>query len=128
MRHDVHRTTTRLWLSSFCFVVVVTLCAALATCKPNDVFGIRPGTVFVSARDSFFTPDTIHVRVSLPVRWTNEGTVIHTVVSDSGLFGSPNLTPAAWYEVRFDSVGAYPYHCAIHGGMVGTVVVEPATP
>ncbi len=128
MRRDVNRTTTRRWLSSFCFVFVLVLCAALLTCKPSEVFGIRPGTVFVSARDSFFTPDTIHVALHLPVRWTNKGTVIHTVVSDSGLFGSPNLTPAEWYEVRFDSVGTYPYHCAIHVGMFGTVVVEPPPP
>ncbi len=59
------------------------------------------------------------------VRWTNEGTVLHTVVSDSGFFGSGPLTPKAWYEVRFDSVGAFPYHCNIHAGMLGTVVVDP---
>ena len=121
----MNRTTTRCWLSSFCFVVVPALCTALVTCKPNDAFGIRPGTVFVAARDTFFTPATIHVRVSLPVRWTNEGMLIHTVVSDSSLFGSPTLSPAAWYEIRFDSVGTYPYHCDIHPAMIGTVVVDP---
>ena len=51
--------------------------------------------------------------------------MLHTVVSDSGFFGSGQLTPKAWYEVRFDSVGAFPYHCNIHAGMLGTVVVEP---
>jgi len=128
MRHAVNRTTTRRWLSSFCLVVVLGLCAVLVTCKPDPVFGIRPGTVFVAARDSFFTPDTIHVVFHLPVRWTNEGTVIHTVVSDSGLFGSGSLTPTEWYEVRFDSVGTFPYHCSIHSGMIGTVVVDPPPP
>jgi len=114
-------------LSSFCFLLALSLAVALA-CKPSEVFGIRPGTVFVSVQDSFFTPDTLHVTLHLPVRWTNKGRVIHTVVSDSGLFGSGNLTPAAWYEVRFDSVGTYPYHCSIHSAMIGTVVVEPPPP
>ena len=125
MSRDTNRTTTRRGLSSFCFAGVLGLCAALLTCKPSSAFGIRPGTVFVAARDSFFTPDTIHVAFHLPVRWTNEGTVIHTVVSDSGLFGSGSLTPAAWYEIQFDSVGTFPYHCDIHPTMVGTVVVDP---
>lgn|SRR5262245_33235788 len=124
MSRDANRTTTRRWVSSFCFLLALSLAVALA-CKPSEVFGIRPGTVFVSVRDSFFTPDTIRVGVRLPVRWTNDGHVIHTVVSDSGFFGSGQLTPAAWYEVRFDSVGAFPYHCTIHSGMTGTVVVEP---
>jgi plastocyanin len=119
------RTTTHRWLSSFCFALAAALAVVVATCKPSEVFGIRPGTVFVSVRDSFFTPDTIHVGRQLPVRWTNEGTVLHTVVSDSGFFGSGQLTPKAWYEVRFDSVGAFPYHCNIHAGMLGTVVVDP---
>lgn len=127
MRH-VYRTTTRRWLSSFCFVLGLGLCAALVTCKPSSAFGIRPGTVFVAMRDSFFTPDTIHIGFHVPVRWTNEGTVIHTVVSDSGLFASSSLTPSAWYEIVFDSVGTYPYHCSIHVGMIGTVVVDSTTP
>lgn len=119
-----NRTTTR-WLSSFCLLGGAALGAAVVTCKPSEVFGIRPGTVFVSVRDSFFTPDTIHVGLRLPVRWTNEGHVIHTVVSDSGFFGSGQLAPAAWFEVRFDSTGAFSYHCTIHAAMVGTVVVDP---
>ena len=121
----MHRTTTRQWLSSFCFVMVLGLGAVLLTCKPSDTFGIQPGTVLVAARDSFFTPDTIHVGFHKPVRWTNEGTVIHTVVSDSGLFGSSDLSPTTWYQIQFDSVGTFSYHCSIHSGMTGTVIVDP---
>jgi hypothetical protein len=51
------RTTTHRRLSSFCFALAAALAVAVATCKPSEVFGIRPGTVFVSVRDSFFTPE-----------------------------------------------------------------------
>lgn len=94
-------------------------------CKKKDIGGIEPGTVFVSARDGFFAPDTIHVDVGLPVRWTNDGSVNHTVVSDSALWTSNTLAPTWWFEVRFDSAGTYPYHCSLHSGMTGTVVVNP---
>lgn len=87
--------------------------------------GIRPGTVFVEARDSFFTPDSVTLGVGFPVRWTNEGGALHSVVSDSALWASNLLGHNAWFEVTFDSAGTYPYHCSEHAGMTGTVVVTP---
>ncbi len=99
--------------------------ALVLACKTEDITRIRPGTVFVAARDSFFTPDTITVGRGFPVRWTNEGTVYHTVVSDSSLWSSNLLAPTWWFEVRFDSAGTFPYHCSQHAGMTGTVVVTP---
>jgi plastocyanin len=99
--------------------------AAVLACKDEPLGNIEPGTVLVAARDSFFTPDTINVAAGLPVRWTNEGTVQHTVVSDAALWSSQPLAPTWWFEVRFDSAGTYPYHCSLHTGMVGTVVVNP---
>ena len=59
------------------------------------------------------------------MRWTNEGTVNHTVVSDCALWTSTSLAPTCWFEVRFDSAGTFPYHCSVHSGMIGTVVVTP---
>jgi len=99
--------------------------ALALACKADNITRIRPGTVFVAARDSFFAPDTIRVGVGLPVRWTNQGTVYHTVASDSSLWSSNLLAPTWWFEVRFDSAGTFPYHCSQHAGMTGTVVVTP---
>ena len=108
---------------------LICLCIASATaalgCKAKEIGGVEPGTVFVSAHDSFFAPDTIHVNAGLPVRWTNDGALNHTVVSDSALWTSNTLSPTWWFELRFDSTGTYPYHCSLHSGMVGTVVVDP---
>ena len=109
----------------FCFLVVASAVLAAATCKPGDPFEVRPGTVFVSVRDTFFTPDTIHVGRTLPVRWTNDGALYHSVVADSGAFSSGLLRPNALFEVRFDSAGTFTYHCSQHPTMVGTVVVDP---
>lgn len=105
--------------------VCILSAAAAFGCKSKQIGGIEPGTVFASAHDNFFQPDTVHVAVGLPVRWTNEGAANHTVVSDSALFTSTELAPTWWYELRFDSPGTYPYHCSLHSGMTGTVVVTP---
>lgn len=115
-----HGTTTRRWLSSLCVLLLF-----LVTCKPSHVFDVRPGTLFVAVRDTVFVPDTITITVGFPVRWTNEGALQHSVVSDSGLWASGLLRPAAWFEVRFDSAGTFSYHCSVHAGMVGTVLAVP---
>ena len=94
-------------------------------CHKDDIAGVRPGTLFVAARDSFFTPDTITIAAGFPIRWTNEGHLYHTVVSDSALWASDFISPTHWFEVRFDSAGTFPYHCSVHSGMTGTVIVTP---
>jgi len=98
---------------------------AFVSCKGKDLTAIRPGTLFVAVRDSFFSPDTVRVTVGTPVRWTNEGAVYHSVVSDSALWTSNLLAPTWWFEVRFDSAGTFPYHCSQHARMIGTVIVAP---
>ena len=118
-------TTTRRWSSFFCLLLVASVALAAAMCKGPDPFQIRPGTVFVSVRDTFFTPETIRVGRTFPVRWTNEGALYHSVVADSGAFGSGLLQHHAWFEVRFDSTGTFTYHCSEHPTMVGAVVVDP---
>jgi plastocyanin len=118
----IQGTTTSRWLSSLCVFLLV---VSLLTCKPEHVLGIRPGTLFVAVRDSVFVPDTITIKLGFPIRWTNEGAVFHSVVSDSGLFASGPLQPNAWFEVRFDNAGAFPYHCSQHAGMVGIVLAVP---
>jgi plastocyanin len=109
--------------------IMVSLAAATVVAVPacqnnDDLTAIHPGTLFVAARDSFFQPDTVTIARGLPVRWTNEGAVYHTVVSDSALWASNLLSPTWWFEVRFDSAGTFPYHCSRHAGMAGTVIVQ----
>lgn len=62
--------------------------------------------------------------------WTNNDTVAHTVVSDTGYsnkqtgkFESGLIEPNGTYEHVFSDVGAYQYHCDIHPWMTGTVEV-----
>ncbi len=106
------------------FLSAVSAVAAVACKNDDDLTSVRPGTVFVAARDSFFQPDTVTIALGLPVRWTNEGTVYHTVVSDSALWASNLLAPTWWFEVRFDSAGTFTYHCSRHEGMTGTVIAQ----
>jgi len=107
-------------------LLFVTIAAALAlpAGRANDFTKPPDGTVFVSARDSFFQPETVTVMLGKSVHWTNQGAVQHTVDSDSVLWQSGLLAPQWWFEVLFDSSGAFAYHCSQHAGMTGTVIVQ----
>jgi len=58
------------------------------------------------------------------VRWTNNDTIAHTSTSDTGVFSSGNLNAGDHFDFTFQDSGTFPYHCTIHPGMVGTVVVQ----
>jgi len=73
---------------------------------------------------------------SVSVRWVNKditggdyasGTAtIHNITSDNGAFAaSASLGGNATYTIALTSAGNYPYHCAIHPNMVGTITVNP---
>jgi plastocyanin len=107
-------------------LLFVTIAAALAlpACRSDDITRAPQGTVFVSVGDSFFQPETVTVMLGRSVRWTNQGAVQHTVDSDSVLWQSGLIAPQWWFEVLFDSSGAFDYHCSQHVGMAGTVIVQ----
>jgi plastocyanin len=35
----------------------------------------------------------------------------------------PDFDPGGVWQVKFTTAGTYPYHCTVHPGMVGTVIV-----
>ena len=84
----------------------------------------------VAANDQLaFSPATQHAHVGDIVRWTNPGTVPHTVTFETqpNLTDPSNLAPGDAWEVKFTKPGTFFYYCSIHPGMAGKVVVtQPA--
>lgn len=105
-------------------LVAVAVLAALPACNIDPIDGPAPGTVLVTIQNTSFEPDTVTVPVGRSVRWTNLGTMIHTVVSDTSSWQSELLYPNSWFEVRFDAVGTFDYHSSIDTTMTGTVIVQ----
>ena len=81
-----------------------------------------------------YDPNPVQAKVGDTVTWTNDDTQPHTVTSGSngqpdGKFdSSPNLNPlmapGQTFEHTFEEPGEYPYYCAVHPNMVGTVSVS----
>lgn len=77
----------------------------------------------VEIEDFAFSPATLTVKVGTTVTWTNKDNVGHTATSDTGVFDSGMLQKGESYSFTFSQAGTYPYFCAPHPYMVGTIVV-----
>lgn len=71
-----------------------------------------------------FNPDEVDVDAGATVTWTNSDSVAHTSTSDVSGWDSGAVAPGGQFSRTFPSAGTFRYHCAIHPGMVGTVVVR----
>jgi plastocyanin len=71
-----------------------------------------------------YAPDDLAIAVGTTVTWTNTDSVAHTSTSDASAWNSGTVAPGGQFSFAFQNAGTYSYHCAIHPGMVGTVVVR----
>lgn len=74
--------------------------------------------------DRAYVPDQVEVAVGATVTWRNTDTVAHTSTSDANGWDSGIVSPGREFSFTFQREGSFRYHCAIHPGMVGTVVVR----
>ena len=81
----------------------------------------------VTIQNGTFNPSTMNVTVGTTVMWINKENATQNVVSDSGLFGSGNLTNGKSYNYTFNQTGTYPYHSSINPSMTGTIIVSSSS-
>jgi plastocyanin len=98
----------------------------------NHVVLIRQGSS--SLTDTAFKPNPVEVKIGDSVTWINDDSQPHTVTSgqngqpDGKFDSSPNfnplIPPGQTFKHKFtEGAGQYPYYCALHPNMVGTVSV-----
>jgi len=97
--------------------------------SPTPTPGVTSSSVAIpvgaaSLGNRAFTPDNLDVAAGTTVTWTNTDSVSHTSTSDATGWDSGTVAPGGQFSFEFKTAGTYPYHCAIHPGMVGTVVVR----
>jgi plastocyanin len=80
------------------------------------------GVTEVAAKDNRFTPAAIQVPAGTEVTWKFEdGFVPHDVKADGFSSGEPRRKGS--FTHSFAQPGTYAYHCTVHDGMTGRVVV-----
>jgi plastocyanin len=71
-----------------------------------------------------YSPNPTTVAVGTTVIWTNGDNTAHTTTSDGNAWNSGPLNPGSTFSFMFNTAGTFTYHCTIHPGMVGSVVVQ----
>ena len=83
-------------------------------------------TTSVAIQASAFSPRCIKVSAGDTVTFTNNDTVPHTVTADDGTYDGALATTGVTkvFTHPFPTAGTSAYHCTIHLGMTGTVIVQ----
>ena len=71
-----------------------------------------------------FPPNPLTVDAGTTVTWTNADSIAHTSTSDGAGWDSGIIAPGGQFSVALNTAGTFHYHCQIHPGMIGTVVVK----
>src|SRR6266852_2850511 len=74
---------------------------------------------------SSYSPSPLNMRVGQVVNWHNLDSIEHTATL-SGVFDTGAIAAFSAHDnaVKMNTAGTFTYHCSIHPGMVGTIVVQ----
>ena len=105
-------------------LILVSLVAGLVLTGPATA----ATTKTVSIKRTSFSPSTVSIVAGDSIRWRNDDTRDHQVVSTTGAFASPVLRPGRTYTFRFDVAGTYRYRDALNPDVTGTIKVAGPPP
>jgi plastocyanin len=114
--------------------IIETTVATTATTVPSTTALTTPATtvvqttapptlVTITIQNFTFSPASVTVPLGSTVTWTNLDAAAHQISSDTHAFLGNPLSQGSSYSFTFMSRGTFPYHCAIHPSMKGTVTV-----
>jgi plastocyanin len=72
-----------------------------------------------------YAPNPTTIRVGQTVAWKNNDTTPHDATQDASRFQTGTVNAGATSgPITLTTAGTFAYHCTIHPGMVGTIVVQ----
>lgn len=57
------------------------------------------------------------------IKFSNDDSTAHTATLDDNACGTGNISAGAANGLVFTAAGSYPFHCAIHQQMKGTITI-----
>jgi plastocyanin len=117
----------------FSFGAIVALTMLAAGCSHSSGSSTGPSGTLVTIQiagnrgNQSYSPNPMMMKVGQMVNWKNNDSITHTATADDGSF---NVNPisamsAQGAPVTMRTAGTFNYHCAIHAGMVGQIIVQP---
>ena len=72
-----------------------------------------------------FAPNPTTIRVGQSVAWKNNDTTAHDATQDASRFQTGTVSAGGTSApITMTAAGTFAYHCTIHPGMIGTLVVQ----
>ncbi len=114
-------------------VILSVLAVGLAACGGDDggseqgaSSGACPdGAVLIKMVDIKFDPEDATADAGQDICWTNEDSIDHNVVAESGAsFKSELFGKGETFTTKVDKAGTVDYVCTIHPGMTGTLTIR----
>jgi plastocyanin len=83
------------------------------------------GLVTIFITNGVYSPNPLTVSAGQQINWKNNDTIEHSATL-AGVFDTGSIPALSAHDVpvTFSSVGTFTFHCSIHAGEVGTVVVQ----
>jgi plastocyanin len=112
---------------------VIVLMVLLSACSGNTATATAPTSsgseTIVNMKNLKFVPANITIKAGTTVKWVNQDSFAHTVVSGTRdnpttMFDSGDVQAGQTFSFKFTTPGVYPYYCTPHQGMDGQVTVE----
>ncbi len=114
----------RIFMNTFIMLFIVLLHSACSKSGSNTTPPPPAAGDNVNIANFAFVPATLTVKQGEIIKWKNEDGVAHTVTSDDGTtFSSGNVNAGSTFSFTAATPGTYAYHCNIHPGMKGTIIV-----
>ena len=93
--------------------------------SPASASSCPKDAVVIKMKDIQFDPETATAGVGQQICWTNEDSIDHDAVADSGAtFKSELFGKGQTFTATVDKPGTVKYECTIHPGMKGEITVE----
>ena len=80
-------------------------------------------TIFIT--NGVYSPNPLTVRVGQPINWKNNDSIAHSATSTS--FDTGSIPPLSAHDnpVTMSTAGTFTFHCSLHAGETGSIVVQP---
>jgi plastocyanin len=115
------------WLVVGVFVIIIGLSSALVIQNKVRQGALADARATIRVSSDGFAPDVVTIKTGQTVRWTNDDTVEHRIISStmqSSPFDERLLRQQDSFTATFDSKGTYSYYDDSRHEATATVIVE----
>jgi plastocyanin len=116
------RIPTSLALAVAAFTLAA--CGSSTTETSQDCGSSGAAANVTATSSQTFASSSVTINAGQSVCWKNTGNLDHTVTSNTAGMFDQALNQGQIFVHVFPTAGTYPYHCRIHAGMTGTVIVQ----